>query len=1372
LSRASLGDVIRGTIHDPATLPYEGADLSGVLLADLTQEGPFVTYGIRATAAAGGASLVDPRLEVVLPPGFAYVEDSATLDATDAAAALGAATVTMGGSGRQIVTWHPDLYVAAGTSVRLELQANPGAVLGTFLADAAMSGQSLSGPYEAASGPGAPVEVVERFDGNGPEADSEGWTEVPSDTLVFSHLSSPDDVDIWRIPVPAAPHTRMRIVLSHLPADYDLVLGGATANPLNSNPLNSNPLNSNPLNSNPLNSNPIVPEQGTPWHANQPGTSTPPETLQDLPLNSNPLSSNGIRAVSIERGTTHEVIVIETVDGEGGYFPLQVSGYNGAHADQPYVLRYHVLDPRRIDLGACQPKSFPTGKGAAGPLPAPADAHPETNTLFLVAEQRLADRFGAQARDELMQALAEVGGRADLSVRGLVVPVDGARWDGKPNTVAHAYAGWDAARCDPVAANTVAGSIRDLVLEYRRALPIEHVVVLGDDDQAPHLRVRDGSMLANEVEYVSSAVAALGSFTADGEPAHGTPLTAALQAGLFLTDDHLGTAQARPWLDHAVWIPDVGVGRLPGDVTTMIQALEHFASSDGLLQPTTAAVAGYDHLSDGAALVADNLDARLNVGTRRLIDDTWTRQALGSLLSFGAGERHVVASPNGHADHARLLPALGNLLGDESDLYDVDDLAQLPQGSLLFSMACHFGFDLPTGDPGEIRDWADAVTALQGLLVANTGFNYGDTVTVAAGELFAALFAEQLDGTVTVGQAIAMTKAEMFAREGLYGAEYLKAMQGMVTYGLPMYDIAADAPSDDPAITWPGTVHDPLTGLDVVDVTLDFPLVDAAANCPVGSSCLVAENSSLGTYHRVVGPLGYAPLAVSGRPIGPRAVIDLTELIDGPRRVHGAVLMGADSIDVPALDPAFARSTVDQAALEPELQSLGTVFPTLPLRIATVDTPVGERQLLTVLPWTFRSTGLVDGSVVGNLRLDTRLRLRLFLSPSPDNVPAEIGTVSARRHGQTVGFTVTTRPVSGQILTVVALYRDEFGRWHRASLASTDGGTRWAGVGPLPGLSDEPLDVVIQAVDANGDVAFWLNKGDQLPINEQPGELPFTISGEPGEDGWFRSAVTLELPPLDQGQYEVVFGSGDPVQIDGHTVTVDTDGIHRLDVFAPDGSAARDVVLSVDTTPPAITILSPQDGATFSADDVVTVAFRCADMTSGVSSCQGAQPDGTVLDLVPGSEQSFTVTARDRAGNVSTATATYEVLGRDLQFDGFYSPVTNGVFNVISQSSQFGSTIPFKWRLYRDGELLTDTSLVQRLRWQEVRCTDDVAGATPIGEATPAESVNDHGIKIVARRMQFESVVPAAFYPTCRRFDVVLADGQVHSAWFRFTPDE
>jgi hypothetical protein len=81
-----------------------------------------------------------------------------------------------------------------------------------------------------------------------------------------------------------------------------------------------------------------------------------------------------------------------------------------------------------------------------------------------------------------------------------------------------------------------------------------------------------------------------------------------------------------------------------------------------------------------------------------------------------------------------------------------------------------------------------------------------------------------------------------------------------------------------------------------------------------------------------------------------------------------------------------------------------------------------------------------------------------------------------------------------------------------------------------------------------------------------------------------------------------------------------------------------------DTTDPTIAIASPVDGTHVKQGADVVVDFSCDDEGgSGLDTCVGSTPDGAKLDTSKLGPVTLTVTARDKAGNESTASSTVVV---------------------------------------------------------------------------------------------------------------------------------
>ena len=76
---------------------------------------------------------------------------------------------------------------------------------------------------------------------------------------------------------------------------------------------------------------------------------------------------------------------------------------------------------------------------------------------------------------------------------------------------------------------------------------------------------------------------------------------------------------------------------------------------------------------------------------------------------------------------------------------------------------------------------------------------------------------------------------------------------------------------------------------------------------------------------------------------------------------------------------------------------------------------------------------------------------------------------------------------------------------------------------------------------------------------------------------------------------------------------------------------------------PKATIARPKEGSSFKLGQIVKANYKCADKQSGIASCAGTVPFNSNVDTSSLGPHTFTVTATDRAGNVTTLTTHYTV---------------------------------------------------------------------------------------------------------------------------------
>jgi hypothetical protein len=480
---------------------------------------------------------------------------------------------------------------------------------------------------------------------------------------------------------------------------------------------------------------------------------------------------------------------------------------------------------------------------------------------------------------------------------------------------------------------------------------------------------------------------------------------------------------------------------------------------------------------------------------------------------------------------------------------------------------------------------------------------------------------------------------------------------------------------------------------------------------------------------------------------------------------HGAAPISLATVGTPFDEPihnTFGNATLDNSALEPAPAS-EVVYPTTLQNIGTfVGTNGSFRQQLVVTPGQFRSdTDLTNDPGIGTIR---RFRGTWLVTYGPANTAdftgPDISIVEAIKLGGNTAFVVQTDDGSGVTRVFVqALMAD--GSYRRVELGSPgtlDGNGRWTG-----GMAGTPLEVFAFAFDGKGNSSSATQKGPGYIPSEAP-PLPDGVSVKvddlPPRNDWYTVA---DDPPLEvavtPNDFELRVDGG-PAQTG--TTEVSGDGVHLVDIFAPDGSPKGSVVVAIDTSAPHIVLVTPPAGSPYGVNQQVTEDYQCIDTGSGIASCSDLTTE-TKLDTARPGLHTFTVTATDVAGNSHMDSVTYVV--NPYNFFGFFQPIDNVLVNV----AKAGQTVPVKWRITdSNGVGVTDPGSFVAV----TTTTSGVCGGT--GDPIEEYAASSSGLQSLGGgNWQFNWKTSASFAGQCRTLQLRLFDGTTNgrvyaTAQFRF----
>lgn len=211
----------------------------------------------------------------------------------------------------------------------------------------------------------------------------------------------------------------------------------------------------------------------------------------------------------------------------------------------------------------------------------------------------------------------------------------------------------------------------------------------------------------------------------------------------------------------------------------------------------------------------------------------------------------------------------------------------------------------------------------------------------------------------------------------------------------------------------------------------------------------------------------------------------------------------------------------------------------------------------------------------------------------------------------------------------------------------------------------------------------------------------------PNAHGWFKDDVTVTFTCEDalsgiascladgEAGNTKVLGEGENQSVGG--TATDVAGNVSTDTAAD---------IDVDKTVPTVGLVGgPADGGTYYFG-FVPGAPSCS-ASDALSGLDGSCSVGGYSNAV--GTHTVTATVTDKAGNESTATATYTVSAWTL--NGFFQPVDmGGVWNTIKG----GSTVPLKFRIFAGPTELKDVAYVKSFSAKAVSCDSGAAAEDAI----------------------------------------------------------
>ena len=248
------------------------------------------------------------------------------------------------------------------------------------------------------------------------------------------------------------------------------------------------------------------------------------------------------------------------------------------------------------------------------------------------------------------------------------------------------------------------------------------------------------------------------------------------------------------------------------------------------------------------------------------------------------------------------------------------------------------------------------------------------------------------------------------------------------------------------------------------------------------------------------------------RPIQPRLSFDVTQT---GMTAHGALITSLVTRPDIAIEPAFARPTVDLAANEPPLRSGDVVFPSQLQTITSYKAPDGPRQNLVLITGQFIPDD-DSATTCGSQRLFDSIGVQVTYSQEPDffapQVSGATATIQSLSGAGNLVFSLSAKDVNalgatGTVERAVVLYRltnTESNTWTFLELGQGVQLGSWTAAVTIPATAETRVEWFAQVIDGAGNVTVSANKGAYFFAGEKkaPNTVITNAPGNPSTAGW------------------------------------------------------------------------------------------------------------------------------------------------------------------------------------------------------------------------------------------------------------------------------